>query len=79
MSKLVNSLKVRCAEAGTNLTAVCKAANVSRSTIERWKDATPKSIQILENIEQVIEQAKIAQWQQQQGEPQFPEPDETEA
>lgn len=51
MSKLVNSLKARCAAAGTNITAVCEAAGVSRSVIERWKIKPPKSIQILDALE----------------------------
>lgn len=72
MSNLVNSLKARCAEAGTNITAVCEAAGVSRSTIERWKAKPPKSIQILNDLEKVIADAKLRQWQDQQGEPQFP-------
>lgn len=58
MSTLINSLKSRCAAAGTNITAVCKQAGVSRSTIERWKAKPPKSLQILDALEEQIQEAE---------------------
>lgn len=58
MSKLINALKARCAAAGTNITAVCEAANVSRSTVERWKKNPPKSLRILDALEAEIQKAE---------------------
>ncbi len=61
MDILVKSLKTRCAAAGTNITAICEKAGVSRSTIERWKKAPPQSIRILNAIEAAIEAAMAEQ------------------
>ncbi len=56
MDEIIKSLKARCAAAGTNITEVCREAGVSRSTIERWKQKPPKSLQILNSLE-----AKLAE------------------
>ena len=47
-------LQRRCDEAGTNLTEICREANIDRSSVERWKEKDPKSIQILKDLESVI-------------------------
>lgn len=52
---IFDSLKVRCAQAGTNLTEVCKRAGVDRSSLERWKRKEPKTITIIRKIETEIE------------------------
>ncbi|MGI9158665.1 MAG: helix-turn-helix domain-containing protein [Saprospiraceae bacterium] len=54
MDNLIRALKTRCAAAGTNLTEVCREAGVNRSTIERWKGHTPKSLQLLDSIEKAL-------------------------
>lgn len=48
-------LKARCAQKGTNLSAICRAAGVHRQTVERWKDKTPKTLTTLEKLENAIE------------------------
>lgn len=52
---IVQSLKIKAAAAGTNLTEVCRRAGVSRQTVEKWKDEEPKTLQILRRLEAQIE------------------------
>lgn len=58
MENIVKSLKIKCAEAGTNLTKACKATGVNRSMIDRWQKKEPKSFQNLRKIEKFIEDQK---------------------
>jgi transposase-like protein len=58
MNNIVQSLKIKCAEAGTNLTHVCRQAGVNRSTIEKWKREEPTSLQIIRKLEKAIEEIK---------------------
>lgn len=56
MESPVTTLKVKCAQAGTNLTEVCRRAGIARSTVDRWERNVPKSFQIYHQLLQVIEQ-----------------------
>ena len=48
-------LKVRCAEKGTNITEVCRLANVPRSTPERWKNKNPRTRRTAKKLFEVLE------------------------
>ena len=49
-------LKQRCREIGTSLSEICRIANVDRKTIQRWKTNEPKSITVLRQLEEVLNQ-----------------------
>lgn len=51
---LATSLEVLCEKAGTNFTEVCRDAGVNRSTVQRWKDAEPKTFIEIRKILQAI-------------------------
>jgi precorrin-6x reductase len=57
MTNIVTTLKAKAVAAGTNLTAICRAANIPRQTVERWK-TEPKTIKLLRKLEDAIEKAK---------------------
>lgn len=46
MQNIFKELEDACKAAGTNLTKVCRAAGVDRSTLTRWQKEEPKSIRI---------------------------------
>lgn len=58
MTNIVTTLKAKAAAAGTNLTAICRAAGVPRQTVERWKNKEPKTIALLRKLEAEIEKAR---------------------
>lgn len=41
--------------AGINMTVVCKEAGVSRATPDRWKRNLPKTVEIVDMMESVVE------------------------
>lgn len=47
-------LKRMAKKAGTNLTEVCRRAEIPRQTIERWKNKEPKTIKLLKKLEETI-------------------------
>lgn len=49
-----------CEEAGTNLTEACREADIDRSTVERWKEKEPKTVEIISQLEAVIAEKKKA-------------------
>lgn len=51
-------LKQQCDEVGISLTQLCREAGVERSTIERWKQKDPNTIEILNNLKAVLESKK---------------------
>lgn len=53
-TEFFRSLKSRAASKGLSLRAACIAANVSYSTVSKWKRETPHSIDILSKLEDVI-------------------------
>lgn len=46
----VEMIKERAKAAGTNITQLCRIAEVSRTTPERWEKRVPKSITILDQM-----------------------------
>lgn len=46
--------------AGVNLTVVCKDAGISRATPDRWRRKLPKTIAIIERMEQVVAERSAA-------------------
>ena len=62
----VEMIKKRAKDAGTNITQLCRAAGVSRTTPERWEKRVPKSIGILDLMYQAlldVEKSKEAEEQ----------------
>ncbi len=53
---IARSLEIECAKAGTNITEVCRIAGVQRSTVQRWKEEDPKTIQVVRRLMEIIEQ-----------------------
>ena len=39
---------------GLNLTSVCKEAGISRATPDRWKRSTPKTVEIVQKMEEIV-------------------------
>jgi hypothetical protein len=58
MTNIVTTLKAQAAAAGTNLTEICRRANVPRQTVERWKKE-PKTIKLLRKLEAEIAKARL--------------------
>lgn len=50
MDNIYDEINAACKAAGTNLTKVCREANVDRSTLTRWKTEDPKSIRIYRRL-----------------------------
>jgi hypothetical protein len=59
MENIFIELEQACKDAGTNLTKVCRAANVPRSTPQRWKDSEPNTIRIYRALKNEIEKSRI--------------------
>lgn len=45
---------------GLNWTSICKEAGLSRATPDRWRKKTPKTIEIVDRMEEIIAQHKAA-------------------
>lgn len=58
MENILTSLKLKCVEAGTNLTEVCRKAGVHRSVVDRWERELPKSFKTLELLTKAVEEIK---------------------
>lgn len=54
----VKSLQILCAQAGTNITEVCKRAGVNRNTVDQWRKKEPKQFQTLRALFYTIEKIK---------------------
>lgn len=52
------SLKIKCAEAGTSITEVCRRAGIHHQVIHAWREREPKSIKTLRTLEGIIEEIK---------------------
>lgn len=39
---------------GLNFTSICKEAGVSRATPDRWKRGTPRTIEIVDQMEKIV-------------------------
>lgn len=59
----MDALFLRANKAGMSVTAVCKEAGIARATPDRWRKKAPLSIQLVDQMEQVVarhEEAKAA-------------------
>lgn len=52
---IISNIQKRCATEGVSVSKVCKAANVDPSTISRYKKNPPKSIKVVEAIENELD------------------------
>lgn len=50
----LNDIERRALKVGSNLTAVCKELGISRSTPDRWRRGLPRTIEIIEEMEQCV-------------------------
>lgn len=57
----LNDIERRALLAKTNLTAVCKAVNISRSTPDRWRRRIPRTIKLIERMEKFVAAAEKRQ------------------
>ena len=61
----VARLEADMAEVGLNWTAACRKAKVSRATPDRWRKATPKTVELIDKFEAVVAKAREDQAKQQ--------------
>jgi transcriptional regulator with XRE-family HTH domain len=54
MENIISELKAECEKNGTTISEVCRRAGVSRSIIERWKNAPPKSFTIYWSLKNAL-------------------------
>lgn len=50
----LDDIERRALRVGSNLTAVCKEIGISRSTPDRWRREMPRTIQIIEQMDQCV-------------------------
>ncbi len=55
----VNYLRVECEKRGISLSDLCDAAQVDRSTVERWKNKNPHTMQILGRLQTALKEKPI--------------------
>lgn len=53
-NEALSKLEADAKAAGTNITAVCREAGVSRTTPDRWKEKTPATIATLKKLQDVV-------------------------
>jgi hypothetical protein len=54
----VEKIEADAKEVGLNFTSICKEAGISRATPDRWKRSTPKTVKLIQMIEDIIEARK---------------------
>lgn len=47
----IDAIDTRAKAAGTSLTELCRRAGVARSTPDRWRKVTPKTVEIVTELE----------------------------
>jgi hypothetical protein len=57
----LDDIERRALRAETNLTAVCKALKISRATPDRWRRKTPRTIEIIEQMERFVSEVEKRQ------------------
>jgi len=50
----LDDIERRALTVGSNLTEICRDIGISRSTPDRWRRETPRTIEILEEMEQRV-------------------------
>lgn len=54
----IEKIETRAKAVGLNFTSICKEAGVSRATPDRWKKSTPKTIEIVSRMEEIVATAE---------------------
>lgn len=49
------SLRIRCAQLGTDLTKLCRKAGVNRSALDKWSKQEPKTLVTLKRLNAALE------------------------
>lgn len=57
----VRALSDRARKVGSNLTQLCKEAQVSRATPDRWLIETPKTIELFDRLEALVAKLEEAE------------------
>lgn len=56
----VSAIEEEAKECGLNWTSICKEAGLSRATPDRWKKKTPKTIEVVTKMQQIVARHKAA-------------------
>lgn len=56
----INDIKQRAKAAGTSMTALCQDTGIARATPDRWAQRTPKTIKLIDELEQALIKAERA-------------------
>lgn len=52
--KRIEKIEADAKSVGLNFTSICKEAGISRATPDRWKRVSPKTIQIVTKMEEIV-------------------------
>lgn len=52
--KRIEKIEADARTVGLNFTSICKEAGISRATPDRWKRSTPKTIEIVQRMENIV-------------------------
>lgn len=56
----VSKIEAEARACGLNWTSICQEAGISRATPDRWKKSTPKTIELVDRMEQIVARHKAA-------------------
>lgn len=56
----ISDIKKRAKAAGTSMTALCQDTGIARATPDRWTLRTPKTIKLIDELEQALVKAERA-------------------
>lgn len=56
----ISAIEAEAKECGLNWTSICKEAGLSRATPDRWKRKTPKTIEVVSKMQQIVARHKEA-------------------
>lgn len=58
--KRITAIEADAKACGLNWTSICKEAGLSRATPDRWKKKTPKTVEVVTQVEQIVARHKQA-------------------
>ena len=58
--KRIRSIESEAVACGLNWTTLCKEAGLSRATPDRWKKKTPKTVEVVAKLEEIVAKHKAA-------------------
>lgn len=58
--KRIDAIEAEAKAVGMNFTSICKEAGISRATPDRWKKSTPKTVEIVSRMEDIIARHKAS-------------------